>query len=153
MDKLLLDQKIIDWLRKYISRNLKGYGLVQITTPDHVLSKLSDPMFKTVKNISSWDFQPDILAIVKKNDNLEFLIVTRHIGGFGLKELGEINCYTRIMRPLKSFVVSTSGVSTELAIMLLDESIRKRLLTHTDFQNEINILIYNKTTESFDLTY
>jgi len=146
MDKLEFSQKILIWLKNKIQKELSGsYKLLDIFIPESSLSKLPNKTIKSLPGYSSWDFKPDIIAILKnKNtDKIEFIIVNRSISAISLKEIGELYCYSKILKPTASFLFSLNGVSSEVNILLLEEKIKNNLLKFKD-KKIITILTWNK---------
>ena len=94
---------------------------------------------------------PDVIGILrKKSDSSTCLaIVNRTTSAISLKEIGELHCYAKLARADFAFLVSTSGVSNEVNILLVDKEIRGRLL---NFENNktITILSWNEDSNSVD---
>jgi hypothetical protein len=148
MDKNELSVVLIEWLRNFLSLKFYNqYDVLEIHNSPSFLSKLNSPYIKELANYSSWEFSPDILCVLKRKvDNQTcFALVNRTTSGLSLKEIGELHCYAKLVKAEFAFLVSTSGVSNEVNILLVDKQIRDRLL---NFEDEKTITIFTWSDNS-----
>ena len=135
MDKNEFTKKLQRWLITFLTRKFSdNYEIVDIIIPDVYLSKLNNELIKSLPNYSIWDFKPDILGILKNKDTKEInlVFINRSTSALSLKEIGELQCYARLANTKLALLVSLSGISNEVNILLLEKDIRKRLLNYGD---------------------
>ncbi len=135
MDKNEFTKKLQRWLITFLTRKFSdNYEIVDIIIPDVYLSKLNNELIKSLPNYSIWDFKPDILGILKNKETKEInlVFVNRSTSALSLKEIGELQCYARLANTKLALLVSLSGISNEVNILLLENDIRKRLLNYGD---------------------
>lgn len=133
MNKVQFSQKLVKWLRGFLEFKFSNtHEMLDVIIPDSNLSKLPNHYIKACPNYSSWEFRPDLVGILKNKltSEIEFVLLNRTINSLSLKEIGEIFCYSKLVNAKISFLVSMSGCSNELNILLLDGGVRKRLLSY-----------------------
>ncbi len=133
MNKDELSTIIKTWLESFLMKKFgETHDVLEIEIPDGFLSKYTSKNIKSLKNHSSWDFSPDVYALIKdkKTKNTELILLNRSTSPISLKEIGEINIYTRLSGAKMAFIVSSSGISNEVNLLLLDQKIQSRLLNH-----------------------
>lgn len=131
MDKFQLTDALVIWFSEFIKRNFRDqYDLLEIIKTPQQLSRLNNLHIKNLKNYSSWEFKPDLLGILKSkiDSTIKLAFINRTTSGISLKEIGELYCYAKLANASFAFLVSTSGVSNEVNILLVDKSIRTRVL-------------------------
>lgn len=135
MDKKVFTKELRDWLELFLTKNFSStHEIISVLVPNTSLSKLNNEYIKKIPNYSSWEFRPDVLGILKEktSSKLELVLLNRSTSALSLKELGEINCYGKLTGAFLAFVVSLNGVSNEVNILLLENSIRDRVLRYDD---------------------
>jgi hypothetical protein len=153
MEKQEFTEKIAKWLKSFLSEKFtETHDILEVIVPDSNLSKIQNGSIKLCQGYSAWEFKPDIFAILKnkKTDEIELILANRSTGSISLKEIGELYCYSRLADSKMSLLFSINGVSNEVGILLLDESIKKRLLNYGDGK-EIIILSWDKNKD--DIKY
>lgn len=133
MDKNQLTDALFIWFPKFIKQNFHDqYDLMEIIKAPQQLSRFNNQYIKNLQNYSSWEFKPDLLGILKSkiDSKIKLAIINRTTSGISLKEIGELYCYAKISNASFAFLVSTSGVSNEVNILLVDKSIRSRVLSY-----------------------
>jgi hypothetical protein len=146
MEKQEFTEKTAKWLESFLSQKFaETHDVLDVIIPESNLSKIQNGSIKLCHNYSSWEFKPDVFAILKdkRTNEIELVLVNRSIGSISLKEIGELYCYSKLANSKLSFLVSLNGVSSEVGILLLDENIKKRLLNYGDGK-EIIILSWDK---------
>ena len=76
---------------------------------------------------------------VKIPHKLELIILNRSTSALSLKEIGEINCYARLTGAYMAFLTSLNAVSNEVSILLLDDTIKNRVL---DYGKDKKIIVF-----------
>ena len=135
MDKQVFTKNLRDWLEVFLAKRFSStHDIVLVSVPDTSLSKLNNEHIKQIPNYSSWEFKPDILGILKEKSSskLELVLLNRSTSALSLKELGEINCYGKLTGAFLAFIASLNGVSNEVNILLLENSIRDRVLKYDE---------------------
>ncbi|MBA7699335.1 hypothetical protein ES703_108030 [subsurface metagenome] len=135
MQKKAFTNLMKNWLVKFLNKKYSAtHKILDVVIPNTNLARLSDSNIKSCKNYSAWEFRPDILGILKnkKNAQIELVLLNRSISAISLKEIGEIYCYSKLVNSKISFLASLKGVSNEVNILLVDDSIRSRLLKYSD---------------------
>ena len=127
-DKEILEKKIILWIKKFV--NSLNYKLIDIIEKSN-LSKINNENIKKFSNYNNWDFIPDYAVIVinkEANSKLEIILINRETNAVGLRSIGEIMSYNRLVNPKFSFLISDKGHSNEISYFMVNEKIRLRLL-------------------------
>jgi len=133
MDKakytLFLERWLKDFLNKKYPRNK-----IEIIAPKSNISKISNDSIKGIKDYSLMDFSPDIMGIIKpnKNEKIKLVLLNRSVSPISVKEIGEMNLYSKIMEPELSLIVSLKGLPNEVNSLLLNSDTEKSLLDYSD---------------------
>ncbi len=146
MDKIQLTDALFVWFPKFIKQNFPDqYDLLEIIKAPQQLSRLNNQHIKNLQNYSSWEFKPDLLGILKSkiDSTIKLAFINRTTAGISLKEIGELYCYAKLANANFAFLVSTSGVSNEVNILLVDKSIRTRVLGY-DCNKSICLFSWNE---------
>lgn len=141
MDKQFFTNILRDWLENFLKKKFSlSHEIILVTIPNTSLSKINNEYIKQITNYSAWEFKPDVLGIIKekKSGKLELVLLNRSTSALSLKELGEMNCYARLTGSILAVVASLNGVSNEVNILLLEDSIRNRVL---DYGNNQPLLV------------
>lgn len=82
-----------------------------------------------------WRFRPSALVIEldKQEESADFHIMVVVSSTVALKDVGELNCYARIMGASSGCVISPKGISNEVRLVQADSSVRNRLFGHDEF--------------------
>jgi len=151
MEKQDLSIKISAWLKIFLLAKFgKTHDILEVLIPESNLSKLPNEYIKSCQNYSVWEFTPDVLGILKnkKTNQIELILANRSTSALSLKEIGEIYTYSKLVNSPLSFLISLNGTSNEVSILLLEDSIRKRLLNRGN--NEIIIFSWNEKNNGID---
>ena len=135
MDKNKLTKVLTTWLPNFISKSFGfEYEVLEVINPIQQLARLNNSYIKSMPNYSSWEFKPDVVGILrrKSDSTIKLVFINRTTSGISLKEIGELHCYANLAKVDFAFLVSTSGVSNEVNILLVDKSIRSRVLGYED---------------------
>jgi len=152
LDKQTFTKRIANWLGYFLQKKFSGaYEILEILIPQSHLSKLPNKYIKSCKNYSAWEFKADVLGILKnkKNNQIELALVNRSTSALSLKEIGEIYCYSKLVNSKLSFLVSLNGISNEVALLLLDDEIRKRLLNYSE-DKEVLIFSWDEVIDGIN---
>lgn len=142
MDKQIFTNTLRDWLEEFLKKKFSlSHEIILVTIPNTSLSKMNNEYIKQIANYSAWEFKPDILGIIKEkiSGKLELVLLNRSTSALSLKELGEMNCYARLTGSILAIVASLNGVSNEVNILLLEDSIRNRVLEYGNKQSLVVI--------------
>ena len=120
-DKEILEKKIILWIKKFV--NSLNYKLIDIIEKSN-LSKINNENIKKFSNYNNWDFIPDYAVIVinkEANSKLEIILINRETKAVGLRSIGEIMSYNRLVNPKFSFLITDKGHSNEISYFMINE--------------------------------
>jgi hypothetical protein len=145
MSKESLENKILNWSRKFI-KSLKDYELIEIIRSEN-LSKINSENIKKFQNYGNWDFTPDFALIIKniKEDKLNIILINRDNKSVGLRSIGEIMCFNKIVNPIYSFLISEKGHSDEISYFMINENLRSKLMNY--FDNTLIIFSFDDNSE------
>ena len=145
MSKESLENKILNWSRKFI-KSLKDYELIEIIRSEN-LSKINSENIKKFQNYGNWDFTPDFALIIKniKGDKLNIILINRDNKSIGLRSIGEIMCFNKIVNPIYSFLISEKGHSDEISYFMINENLRSKLMNY--FDNTLIIFSFDDNSE------
>ena len=145
MSKESLENKILNWSRKFI-KSLKDYELIEIIRSEN-LSKINSENIKKFQNYGNWDFTPDFALIIKniKEDKLNIILINRDNKSIGLRSIGEIMCFNKIVNPIYSFLISEKGHSDEISYFMINENLRSKLMNY--FDNTLIIFSFDDNSE------
>ena len=123
-EKEILEKKIISWIKKFV--NSLNYKLIDIIEKSN-LSKINNENIKKFSNYNNWDFIPDYAVIVinkEANSKMEIILINRETKAVGLRSIGEIMSYNRLVNPKFSFLITDKGHSNEISYFMINEKIR-----------------------------
>lgn len=151
MDKQKFTEVLAEWFQNYILSTYKDLVVDEIYCEPQRLSILNSPTLKGFKNYSSWDFSPDVLAILKNKSSgvYELAFINRSTSALSLKEIGELHCYAKLAKPKYAMLASLIGVSNEVNILLADRNTCDRLLKY-DEGNSITAFAWSERLRSPD---
>ncbi|MES2213342.1 MAG: hypothetical protein V4473_00700 [Patescibacteria group bacterium] len=135
MDKQIFTKNLREWLEEFLTKKFSSeYDIEAVLIPETSLSKMNHESIKQIPNYSAFEFKPDVLGVLKekKSGKLELVLLNRSTSALSLKELGEMNCYARLTGAFLAMVASLNGVSNEVSILLLEDSIRSRVLKYDE---------------------
>jgi hypothetical protein len=128
-EKEIFEKKIIKWIKKFV-HSLGDYKLIEIIKKNN-LSKINSENLKKFANYHNWDFTPDFAVLIvnkKQNSKFEIILINRENKSIGLRSIGEVMSYNRLVNPKFSFLISDKGHSNEISYFMVNEKIRLRLL-------------------------
>ena len=128
-EKEIFEKKIIKWIKKFV-HSLNDYKLIEIIKKNN-LSKINSENIKKISNYHNWDFTPDFAVLIvnkKQNSKFEIILINRENKSIGLRSIGEVMSYNRLVNPKFSFLISDKGHSNEISYFMVNEKIRLRLL-------------------------
>ena len=146
MSDSILENKIEIWIKKFILKQ-KNYKLVDIIKSED-LSKINNEYIKNFKSYSSWCFTPDFTVIIQNtsNEKFEIMLINRTHKSVGLREIGEIMCFNKIINPTFSFLISRKGHSEEISFFMIDDNFNKKLVNYND--KNLIIFAFNDDNEN-----
>ena len=113
-------------LRKMDTESGKKFDLL---IPRDDLYKLDHSALLAHSTSYLWRFRPSALVIEidKKTSSSSFHVLLGVSNAIALKDVGELNCYARIMDAKSGCLISPKGVSNEVRLVQAESSIRNRL--------------------------
>ena len=146
MSDSILENKIKIWIKKFISKQ-KNYKLLDIIKSED-LSKINNVHIKNFKGYSSWCFTPNFTVIIQNtsSEKSEIMLINRTHKSVGLREIGEIMCFNRIINPTFSFLISIKGHSEEISFFMIDDNFNKKLVNYND--KNLIIFAFNDDNEN-----
>ena len=147
-EKEILEKKINLWIKKFV--NSLNYKLIDIIEKSN-LSKINNENIKKFSNYNNWDFIPDYAVIVinkEANSKLEIILINRETIAVGLRSIGEIMSYNRLVNPKFSFLITDKGHSNEISYFMINEKIRSRLIKFG--RNSLIIFSFNDNSEKIN---
>ena len=147
-EKEILEKKINLWIKKFV--NSLNYKLIDIIEKSN-LSKINNENIKKFLNYNNWDFIPDYAVIVinkEANSKLEIILINRETKAVGLRSIGEIMSYNRLVNPKFSFLITDKGHSNEISYFMINEKIRSRLIKFG--RNSLIIFSFNDNSEKIN---
>jgi len=147
-EKEILEKKINLWIKKFV--NSLNYKLIDIIEKSN-LSKINNENIKKFSNYNNWDFIPDYAVIVinkEANSKQEIILINRETKAVGLRSIGEIMSYNRLVNPKFSFLITDKGHSNEISYFMINEKIRSRLIKFG--RNSLIIFSFNDNSEKIN---
>ena len=129
--KVEFESKLKTWLEGFLLKRFSKTHRVQVLIPNSNLSKLQISAIKHVDGYWAYEFKPDILGILedKQSDKVDFVFINRSTSALSLKEIGELYCYSKIAKPLFSFMTSPLGLASDVALLLLHKEVQNSVLS------------------------
>lgn len=147
MNKDELTDSLCEWLSVFLDTKYSNDYLIEILKPESHLSRNTNVAIKKLDGYASFDFHTDIIGLLthKEKGEVEVVLMNRSLSAISLKEIGEMNCYSKILKSKHSFIASTKGLPDEVNLILLNDEIAEKLLKITD---EMYIHIFKWDAES-----
>jgi len=123
---------LVSWLEKFLNKKFPD-AEIEVIIPDRFLSKSNNEKLKTIPNKAFLEFKPDILGIVKQNNQIGLVILNRELKSFSLKEIGEMQCYCRIAKPLIALMASLQGLASQVD-KLINHNKKHNIISYGDNQ-------------------
>lgn len=138
MDKQKYTLFLSKWLKEFLCKKYPDCD-VEIIIPKSNISKITENSIQKLKDYSLMDFSSDIIGIIKSNKNGEtkFVLLNRSISPISVKEIGEMNLYSKIIEPELAFIISLKGLPNEVNSLLLNSSTEESLLNYSDSKSII----------------
>jgi hypothetical protein len=141
MNKLQFTNRLIQWLNDYL---IKKYSLdynIDVFVLDTNISKLANEKIKLIDGYTSFDFHTDIIGLLehKTSKKIETVLLNRTVSAISLREIGEINCFSKVMKPKESFIASLKGLPEEVNLILLNDKMEDKLLK---INNDLSIVVF-----------
>lgn len=141
MNKIELTVRLAEWLTKFLEEKYSRDFNVEVLIPDSNFSKLANEKLKRVGGYTSFDFKTDVVGILenKMSGSVELVLMNRSISAISLKEIGEMNCYCRLVNPRHAFLCSLKGLPEEVNLILLNNNLEQKLLK---INKDLDIVIF-----------
>lgn len=116
------------WSDKLNSRTGTESAEFRLVVPRSNLNLVDERHIQGVDKSPFWRFRPSaVLVEVPFSGAARFHVLTVSSSAISLKDLGELNCYMRIMGASSGLATSVRGVSNEVRLIQADAQIRKRV--------------------------
>jgi len=137
-----------EWLSKFLSRKYPDSD-IEVLIPSRALSSLENQKLKRVQNISFFNFRPDVLGILTKenSNNIKLVFLNREVSTWGLKDIGVMQLYCRIAKPLHAFMASTQGLAPQID-RIINHHKRHELISYNG--EKIKIFRYDLSLNDVD---
>ena len=113
--------EFIEYVECWIFKEIEDTSWEVIKTHSREnLSKTSNKTYKDIDNLANMDFKTDLTFVVKKDRKLEVGFVNCTNKSIGIRDIGELQIYSRATNPLFAFIVSSKGFSSEISPFLMD---------------------------------
>jgi hypothetical protein len=118
------------WFLNYAKElNNQPGAKFDLLVPSQDLYKLDHPALLRHQSSHLWRFRPSALVIEIDNstNSSYFHVIVGVSHAIALKDVGELNCYVRIMGAKTGCLVSPKGISNEVRLVQAESSVRDRL--------------------------
>jgi hypothetical protein len=141
MNKIELTIRLAQWLASFLDEKYSHNFDIEVVIPEANFSKLANENLKRVNGYPSFDFKTDVLGVMENRASgvVELVLMNRSTSAISLKEIGEMNCYCRLVKPKHAFLGSLRGLPEEVNLILLNNSQEQKLLKIND---ELDIVIF-----------
>jgi hypothetical protein len=119
-----------NWYKQHVKNmNVVSGKKFDILIPRSDLSQLDHPAFLANSTSHLWRFRPSAVVIETDNNNgaYSFHVMLGTSNAIALKDVGELNCYARILGAKSGCLISPKGVSNEVRLVQAEASVRNRL--------------------------
>jgi hypothetical protein len=119
-----------NWFAQHVRKmNVASGKKFDLLIPRSDLSQLNHPAFLADSTSHLWRFRPSAVVIESDSSNgvYSFHVMLGVSNAIALKDVGELNCYTRIMGAKSGCLISPKGVSNEVRLVQAEASVRNRL--------------------------
>ena len=147
MDKESYTIIVKEWLENFLKKKYSRDNDIEVIIPTSNISKLSNDSIKKIKNYSLMDFSPDVIGIIKSKikEEVNLVLLNKSINPISVKEIGEMNLYSKILEPEIAFIVSSKGLPNEVNSLLLNDETELSLL---NYAKDKSIIILRLTEDS-----
>ena len=151
MTKSQFTEILARWLFEFLNKNYSIEYEIEVIIPDGNLSKNPNQTIKKMDAYASFEFHPDILGLLtsKTNGKVESVLLNRSISAISLKEIGEMNCYSKILHSKHSFLASLKGLPDEVNLILLNNDVSDKVLKISE-RNTIHIFKWDEKKSEID---
>ena len=119
MKKTEFEKTVEKWAIDFINADSK-LSLIEIFKNQNI-SRLSHPILDEMESSKLCDFICDFIFLVKKkNSSYQLLLINRYVKSIGIKDIGEMLVYAKIVSPIYAFLISTKGHSSEINNILVN---------------------------------
>lgn len=141
MNKNELTKRLAEWLKEFLATKYSSEYDVEILIPDSNFSKIANEKLKKVDGYTSLDFHTDVLGILenRKSKTVQLVLLNRSLSAISLKEIGEMNCYSKLINPKHSFLSSLKGLPEEVNLILMNKELENKLLKISD---DLSIVVF-----------
>jgi hypothetical protein len=141
MNKLQFTNRLVQWLNDYLIKHYSAEYNIEVIILDSNISKLANEKIKLIDGYTSFDFHTDIIGLLehKITKKIETVLLNRTVSAISLREIGEINCFSKVMKPKEAFIASLKGLPEEVNLILLNDKMEDKLLK---INNDLSIIVF-----------
>ena len=152
MNKPQFTERLTQWLSEFLINAYHYEYDVEVLMPTSNLSKIANDRLKRIDGYTSFDFTVDVLGLLehRKTKNVELIFLNRSLSAISLKEIGVMNCFSRLVKPKHAFLASLKGLPEEINLILLNSVLEQKLLKISDNLN-INVFRWSEENDIVDL--
>lgn len=151
MDKNEFTNRLSQWLKDFLEAKYSSDYEIEVLIPNSNFSKIANEKLKTIDGYTSFDFHSDLLGILehKKQKSVELILLNRSTSAISLKDIGEINCYSKLVKPKHSFIASLKGLPEEVNLILMNKDLEEKLLKISE---DLTVIVFkwDEKTDSID---
>jgi len=152
VNKVEFTARLSQWLLEFMNTNYSSDYNIEVLSPASNISKIANEWLKRIDGYTSFDFSVDLLGLLENKYTMavEVILLNRSVSAISLKEIGVMNCYSKLVKPKHAFIVSLKGLPEEINLILLNSELEKKLLKISDGLN-INVFKWNEEHDCVDL--
>jgi len=108
------------WLSQYLKDRYKRSKIEAYDTHKISLARFlqNKGLQKYFTELNSFDIKVDITGVILSKREINLAFVECKIKPITLRDVGQILGYSRVARPIYSFIISPNGISSPLSILL-----------------------------------
>lgn len=123
-------EKYGKWYKHHIQQSLsRPKSRVDLLFPKSDLYKIDHSAIVSHQTSHLWRFRPSglVIELDSETQTPSFHVMIAVSNAIALKDVGELNCYSRIMGAKSGCLISPKGISNEVRLVQAEFSIRNRL--------------------------
>jgi len=140
-------EKYATWFRDFIlSKRATKESTVDLIVARQDLYRIDNEFIQGHDSSYLWRFHPSavVVEVDRRKGSQRFHVLLAVSNAIALKDVGELNCYVRIMNAASGCLVSPKGVSNEVRLLQANASIRNRLFI-TENHGSIFLVEWDQT--------
>ena len=136
MTKIEFENRVENWAIDFVRSN-SSLNLVEIFKQQN-LSRISHPILNEMPVSKLCDFVCDFVLLVSRSEGgYEFIFINRYLKSIGIRDIGEMQVYAKLAKPLHAFLISVNGHSSEINNILVSDTISDQLFRYDNTKHII----------------